>query len=77
VNHFRLLVAAGLLALAPASAFAQKAAAPVVLPGGDSKAPQHGQLRPLLPVRRRDGVGHVGDAPNAGGPIRKEGAPKR
>ena len=39
MNHFRLLVAAGLLALAPAPAFAQKTAAPVVLPGGDSKAP--------------------------------------
>ena len=37
--HFRLLVAVGLLALAPAPAFAQKTAAPVVLPGGDSKAP--------------------------------------
>ncbi len=39
MNHFRLLVAAGLLSLAAAPAFAQKAAAPVVLPGGDSKAP--------------------------------------
>jgi len=39
VTHFRLLVVAGLLALVPASVFAQKTAAPVVLPGGDSKAP--------------------------------------
>ena len=39
MTHFRLLVVAGLLALAPVSAFAQKTAAPVVLPGGDSKAP--------------------------------------
>jgi len=39
LKHLRFLAAAGLLALAQAPAFAQKAPAPVVLPGGDSKAP--------------------------------------
>ena len=39
MKHLRFLVAAGLLAQAPALAFAQKAPAPVILPGGDSKAP--------------------------------------
>jgi lipopolysaccharide export system protein LptA len=39
VNPFRFLLALGLLALAPAPTLAQKAPAPVVLPGGDSKAP--------------------------------------
>ena len=39
MKHLRFLAAAGLLAVAQAPAFAQKAPAPVVLPGGDSKAP--------------------------------------
>lgn len=42
MNPFRFLVALGLLALVPAPASAQKGTAqpaPVVLPGGDSKAP--------------------------------------
>jgi lipopolysaccharide export system protein LptA len=39
VNPFRFLLALGLLALAPAPTLAQKTPAPVVLPGGDSKAP--------------------------------------
>ncbi len=39
MNLFRFLVAGGLLALAAGPAIAQKAPAPVVLPGGDSKAP--------------------------------------
>ena len=42
MNPFRFLIALGLLALAPAPASAQKGTAqpaPVVLPGGDSKAP--------------------------------------
>ena len=41
MNQFRLLLAASLLALTIAPAYAQKAPtpAPVVLPGGDSKAP--------------------------------------
>ena len=39
MNLFRFLVAASLLALTAGPASAQKTPAPVVLPGGDSKAP--------------------------------------
>ena len=39
MNQFRFLIAAGLLALTATSALAQKSAPPVVLPGGDSRAP--------------------------------------
>ena len=39
MNPFRFLLTLGLLALAPAPTLAQKGPAPVVLPGGDSKAP--------------------------------------
>ena len=39
MNQFRFLIAVGLLALTATSALAQKSAPPVVLPGGDSRAP--------------------------------------